>query len=239
MIHQQNKIKESKRIYKAKYSQFDDFDAYSTQYASNLIKKNKSGSTLLELGCSEGIMTRHLIDTFNVLAVDGRADSTQHIKKLFGNKVKTRTSLFEDLKLKSSYSDIVLSHVLEHVAEPVALLKKAKRWLLKNGRIHVIVPHSNSLHRLLAYYLGFINKPNSLTKQDISVGHRRVYSRQEIYSHIQKAGLKIIYKQGVLLKPFPNQIMLLLGKSINMLLLKMGKYLPQIAGEIYIICEIK
>ncbi len=230
------KTKEKRRISKAKYSSFNDFDAFVTKYIALLIQKNRAGKKLLELGCADGVMTQYLIRDFDVTAVDGWLEGVEEIRKKFGKKIKTRACLFEEFKTKEKYSDIVISHVLEHVENPPGLLKRTKKWLAPNGKIHIAVPHGHSVHRLLATAIGYIKKPNQLTKQDLEGGHRRVYLWSELESDIKKADLQIVHSESMLIKFLPNSLMLRLGSTIINFLVRLGKYFPKIAGEIYLVC---
>lgn len=231
------KTKEKRRIFKSKYSSFNDFDAFATKYTALLIQKNRAGKKLLELGCADGIMTQHLIRNFNVTAVDGWPGGIEEIRRKFGKKVKTRVCLFEEFKTKEKYSDIVISRVLEHVENPPELLLKAKKWLAPNGKIHIVVPHGHSLHRLLATVIGYIKKPTQLTKKDLEAGHRRIYLLTDLESDVEKAGLIIIHTEGILIKLLPEDLMLRLGKTIINFLVRLGGYFPKIAGEIYLVCS--
>ncbi len=228
--------KEKQRISSAKYSSFNSFDAFAIKHAAWLIHKNRADKKLLELGCADGIMTQYLIKDFDVTAVDGWQKGVNKIRKRFGKKVKTHTCLFEEFKTKKIYSDIVISHVLEHIENPPELLTKAKKWLAPNGKIHIVVPHGHSLHRLLATAIGYLKKPNQLTKKDLETGHRRVYLLFELQSDVKKAGLKIIHTEGILIKPLPDFWMLYFGKVIINFFVRLGKYFPKIAGEIYLVC---
>ncbi len=236
MSTQKWKTKEKRRISKARYSSFNGFDAFTTKYIALLIQKNRAGKKLLELGCADGIMTQHLIRNFDVTAVDGWLEGVEEIKRKFGKKVKTRVCLFEEFKTKEKYNDIVISHVLEHVKNPPELLLKAKKWLAPNGRIHIVIPHGHSLHRLLATAIGYIKKPNQLTQQDLRGGHRRVYLWSELESDTKRAGLQIVHSESMLIKFLPSPLMLRFGSRVINFLVRLGKYFPKIAGEIYLVC---
>lgn len=227
--------KEKLRISGASYDSFDEFDAYSIEHTAKLIIRYRAGNKLLEVGCGEGLMTQYLLNNFEITAIDGREEGIKKVKKRFGKKVKAKTTLFEQFSTKEKFTDIVVAHVLEHVGDPVALLKRTKKWIAHGGKIHIIVPHANSLHRLIASTSRILNKPTDLTSHDKKAGHRRVYLLQALESDIKAAGLKVIYEQGVLVKPLPSPLMLPFGKTIINYFVKLGKYFPKIAGEIYII----
>lgn len=240
MLSENWKRKEKKLIYRtnANYDTFNDLDAYPRRYEASLIVKNKAGNKALELGCGSGVMTRDLIDHFDSFTVvDIWGPGMKKVKKTYGKRVKTHVAFIEEFKTKEKFSDIIISSTLEHVENPVLVLKKARDFLAPDGKIHIVVPHGRSLHRLIATTMGYLKKPNQLTKYDKRVGHRRIYIIKQLESDIKRSGLKIIHSEGVLIKFLPGHQMLLLGTSIINFFVKLGKYFPKIAGEIYIICS--
>lgn len=220
-----------------KYDSFGDFDAYVIKYASSLIVKNRAGRKLLELGCGEGVMTQELIRDFDVIAVDGWKEGIKRMKKKLGSKVEAHLSLFEEFEPKKTFSDIVLAHVLEHVANPTTLLKKTKDWLSPGGRIHIVIPNGNSLHRHVGVELGLLKKHHDFTEKDKAAGHRRVYLAETLRKDIEKIGLKLIHAEGVLLKPLSSAQMLKFPPKLIWAFIRLGKKFPEIAGELYVVCK--
>ena len=70
--------------------------------------------------------------------------------------------------------------------------------------LHIVVPNAYSLHRRLALAMGIISKVTDFSERDIVLGHRRVYIKNLLLSHLRKAGLRSISFEGILLKPLPN-----------------------------------
>ena len=90
-----------------------------------------------------------------------------------------------------------MEHILEHVDEPVNLIKKAKNWLVDDGVILIGVPNAFSIHRLAAVKMGLLKSPFELNERDFKLGHQRVYSLDALENDIYKANLKIIEKGGI------------------------------------------
>jgi 2-polyprenyl-3-methyl-5-hydroxy-6-metoxy-1,4-benzoquinol methylase len=98
--------------------------------------------------------------------------------------------------------------VLEHLDDPVKSLLDMRDWLSENGRLVIVVPNRNSLHRQLAVLMGLQPKLETLSARDHLVGHQRVYSLNLLKKDIKKAGYKIDEELGFFLKPLPNSMML-------------------------------
>ena len=111
----------------------DDLRRYS--YIKNKIK-NKS---VLDFGCGIGTflsLAKKVASEFN-----GYEVNIPLIKKL-NNRFKLFTSLDS---INKSYDFITMFHVLEHLPDPIIVLKKIRNNLKKNGKIIIEIPHSKDL----------------------------------------------------------------------------------------------
>lgn len=236
------RLREKKRLdnvadcYKPQKERFENI---RLNYLAKTIMPKVKGPAVLEMGCSAGIMTKILADTFSeVSVVDGSEKYIECAKKMVKkNSVKFFHSLFEDFTPEEKFNDIIMSHILEHIESPVLILKKAKKWLSAGGRIHIAVPNASSLHRIAGQKMGVIKKLNDLSENDKRVGHRRVYIKDSLEKDIKKAGLKAVCFEGIFLKPLSSSQMD--GWSGNLLdaFFEMGKIFPEYCSVIYIICK--
>lgn len=203
-------------------------------YSYISIKPFFAGETCLEMGPADGEMTRFLQVDFNKLDVVDASEKYVEAAKKLGKNIEGYTSLFEEFKPERKYDTIIMSHVLEHVQDPVMVLKKAKGWLNQNGRIIAVVPNGDSLHRQLGVKLGMLEQKTQLNDQDIEIGHRRVYIRESLETDIKKAGLKTVSKGGIFLKLLSNNQMLAF-KDDDLIdgMFELGKDFPQFCSEIY------
>ena len=148
------------------------------------------------------------------------------------------TSLFEDFKPARQYDNIVLGHVLEHVQDPVEILKLSSSWLSGDGLILAAVPNSHSIHRQAAVLMGLLETEKQLNETDKKNGHRRVYDIETLEKDFVDAGLRIIERGGYWLKPEHNAfINANWSESMVDAFLKLGEKYPEIAGEIYVIAQ--
>ena len=85
-------------------------------------------------------MTAHLARAFpDLTLVEGAEAFCADLRQRFPAVTVVR-SLFEDFVPAELYDTIILGHVLEHVENPVDLLRKAGSWLADGGVICCAVP---------------------------------------------------------------------------------------------------
>jgi 2-polyprenyl-3-methyl-5-hydroxy-6-metoxy-1,4-benzoquinol methylase len=213
-----------------------DFDRRMVQFRYQSLSPYLRGPNGLELGSAEGEMTRLLLPHFQSLTVvDGAGDLLARIPNAPSlHKVR---SLFEEFQPALRFDTIVMEHVLEHVADPVALLRRAGTWLAPRGRVLVGVPNANSIHRLAAVKMGLLTHPGQLNERDLQLGHRRVYTTDSLRTHIEAGGLHIAERGGVFLKPLSNsQIEAHWDERMIEGFHQLGRDFPDHAAEIFAVC---
>ena len=212
----------------------------TTSYCGEIFRRHMVNGSVLELGPAEGISTAVLYPYFkDYTVVDGADFFVEALKNKYP-EMKGYASLFEDFKPTRAYDNIVLGHVLEHVENPVDILKLCKKWV-DNGnpnRILAAVPNAKSIHRQAAVVMGMLKSEYQLNETDIKNGHRRVYDLEKLKKDFVSAGLKIIASGGYWLKPLSNgQINEYWDEAMIDSFLKLGEKYPEIAGEIYVVAE--
>ncbi|MBI4320671.1 MAG: class I SAM-dependent methyltransferase [Chloroflexi bacterium] len=197
------------------------------------------GGSALELGCSTGLMTSLLARVVGRLVIcEGSSVNIEIACQRVAPAANLSYihSLWEEFNPDRSFDDIVLAGALEHVADPVSILTRAAGWLSPFGRIHVVVPNARSLHRRVGKYMGCLGELHDLNESDVRIGHRRVYDRDSLLSHIHQAGLSVLHWEGILLKPLSNAQMQGWSESLVRALHEVGRELPDYCGEIYACC---
>ena len=146
--------------------------------------------------------------------------------------------MFENYDPNEQFYTIIMAHILEHVKDPILILKKAKNWLRDDGVILIDVPNANSIHRQAGVKMGLLKSVDELNKLDKKLGHRRVYTWETLKRDIESAGLKIKKMGGVFLNPLTNaQIEKWFTEEMMDAFYELGKEYPEIAAEIYAVCE--
>lgn len=214
-----------------------DFDKRLIRYRYETIKPKFIGKHCLELGPAEGEMTQFLINDFEKLTVvEGSHELLEKIQDM-PNLIKVH-SLFEDYEPDKLFDTIILEHVLEHVDNPVDLLKLVKRWLNPEGRLFLGVPNANSIHRLAAVKMELLSEPSQLNSRDIALGHRRVYTPATFIKDVEKSGLNVDEWGGVYFKPLSNaQIQDNWSEEMIEGFFKLGQDFPEFAAEIFVVCS--
>jgi len=230
-----NKLNNIARIYKKFENNIEFF--YADKHL-DVILSNIKGDDVLEVGCSVGIMTRRLAKIFpKLIVVDASDKLIKYVSNLVKNNINFVVSLFENFKTDKKFDDVIMANLLEHVKNPVIVLKKARNILNNNGKIHIIVPNANSLHRKIGKELGILKELTSFSDGDKKLKHKRVYTKKTLENDIKKAGLNILKSEGIFLKPFSDNQMEKFDKKILNALFEVGKELPDYCSTLYLICK--
>ena len=232
-------INKLNRVAKA-YDQFENnIEFFYADKHIDVILENIKGIEILEVGCSIGIMTRKLSGfLFNVTVVEASKKLIEYVKKIKGiDDIIFVQSLFEDFKTKNKFSDIIMANLLEHVENPILILKKAKSLLENDGLVHIIVPNANSIHRKIGKEIGMLKETTSFSSGDKKLGHRRVYTKETLIEDILKSGLKIDKIRGIFLKPFSDSQMEKFDKKVLNALFEIGKEVPEYCSTLYFVCS--
>ena len=206
------------------------------------LRKGNHGTNALELGPAEGTMTELLYSYFNELTViDCDIDFCKMLEKRFPH-LEVWNNTFEnieiDLQTLQPFDNIIITHVLEHVDNPKALLEKFKNYLSEEGKLLITVPNSHSLHRQLGVSMGLLKHEKELNETDLKLGHKRVYDLSQLQQIVIEAGLKVINSGGYWLKMQPNkELENNYNKEIIQAHMQLGERYPNIAAEIYVIAS--
>jgi 2-polyprenyl-3-methyl-5-hydroxy-6-metoxy-1,4-benzoquinol methylase len=212
--------------------------AASIARAFKVMKPHLKPGSILELGPAEGLMTAMLLGAGGpVTVVEGSRAFCDQIKAAHP-QVDTVHSLFEDYAPAGRFDNIILGHVLEHVVDPVALLRQAQTWLAPGGTIFAAVPNARSLHRQAAVIMGLLPSEDALNESDLQHGHRRVFTPETFRNCFYQAGLKVEVFGGYWLKPLANsQIEANWTDAMVEAFMDLGERYPDVAGEIYVVAS--
>jgi 2-polyprenyl-3-methyl-5-hydroxy-6-metoxy-1,4-benzoquinol methylase len=237
-----NKSQEKLRLKKLspQFSSEEGFNSRLISFRYEVLAPFYRGTTCLELGSADGQGTKHLLNYFDkIIAVDGSKEYIRKIKKQFpGDRVTAIHALFEELILPEKYDTVILAHILEHVDNPVEIIKIGKKFLKKEGVLLIDVPNANSINRLVGVKMGLLKDKYELHSGDIRIGHRRVYDFESLEKDIHNAGMKVTSKGGVYFKPVANdQIEKFWTEDMVQGFLKLGEDYPELCSDIYMVCE--
>lgn len=199
----------------------------------------------LELGSFKGEFTEKYLPYFDdVTCVEASDDAVAEANKRLGDKAKTYTAMFEDVELPEKYDDIVMTHVLEHVDDPVKVLKRVNdEWLSDNGRFFLACPNANAASRQIAVKMGLISNNSAVTDAEAAHGHKITYTLDTLERDAKAAGLKVIYRSGVFFKALANfqwdQILDtdVISKEYLDGCYQLGHQYPDLCSSIFLVCE--
>lgn len=196
------------------------------------------GASCLELGPAEGTFSAVLAERFDDLTL---VDGSERFCAMLRERLPSATvvhALFEDYEPGRRFGTIVLGHVLEHVDDPPALLRRARAWLEPGGRLFAAVPNARSVHRQAAVLMGLLAEEHELNETDHRLGHRRVYDPESFRAEFHAAGFEIEVFGGFWLKPVSNaQIEASWTPEMLDAFMRIGERYPDIAAELYVIAR--
>jgi 2-polyprenyl-3-methyl-5-hydroxy-6-metoxy-1,4-benzoquinol methylase len=227
-----------------KYAYGFDFDVMHPFMLKSFIPFFKEGN-FLELGSFKGDFTRRFLPHFNeITCVEASDEAIAIAKKEFGDRVNFINALFETVTLPNKYDNIVLTHVLEHLDNPVAIMKRINdEWLSDNGRFFLVCPNANAPSRQIAVKMGLISHNSAVTPAEKEHGHNITYTLDTLERDAKAAGLKVVHRSGIFFKALANfQWDRLLGTDIiSQAYLEgcyeLGQQYPDLCSSIFLMCE--
>ena len=180
---------------------FTEYNRVLGYYQAKACLEHARGSSLLDIACGDGTVTAMLAPGFTrVVGVDASSNHLELAKKALPN-AEFHETLIEDFETQERFSTVTMLNLLEHVFDPIRVLKKASSLLADDGILLVHVPNAYAINRRLAVLMGTLTECEELSPFDIEIaGHRRSYSLKSLCADIYKAGLKIVNTGGVFYK---------------------------------------
>jgi 2-polyprenyl-3-methyl-5-hydroxy-6-metoxy-1,4-benzoquinol methylase len=227
-----------------RYAYGFDFDVMHPFMLRSFAAFFRPGS-VLELGSFKGDFTCRLLAHFSdVTCVEASGEAISEARRRCGDAVEFMHSTFESAVLPRRYDHIVLSHVLEHLDDPVGILKRVNdEWLAERGRLFLACPNANAPSRQIAVKMGLIGHNSAVTPAEAEHGHRRTYALDTLERDARAAGLEVIHRGGVFFKAFANfQWDRLLETDIVSAeylegCYQLGQQYPDLCASVFLVCE--
>lgn len=227
-----------------KYAYGFDFDVMHPYMIKSFEPFFKIGS-LLELGSFKGDFTKRFLGYFDdITCVEASESAIEEARRKLGDKVSLVHSRFETANLAKRFDNIVLTHVLEHLDNPVLVLKRInEEWLTEGGRLFLVCPNANAPSRQIAVKMGLVAHNTAVTPAEAEHGHRRTYTLDTLEKDAVDAGLKVVYRSGIFFKALANfQWDRLLNTDIISKeyldgCYKVGQQYPDLCSSIFLLCE--
>jgi len=228
----------------AKYAYGFDYDVMHPFMIKSFEPFFNQGS-LLELGSFKGDFTRRFLPYFDdVTCVEASNVAIEEASKKLGGNVKFINALFEKATLPKRYDNIVLTHVLEHLDDPVLVLKRINdEWLAEDGRFFLVCPNANAPSRQIAVKMGLISHNAAVTPAEAEHGHRCTYTLDTLERDAVAAGLKVVHRSGIFFKALANfqwdRLLQtdIISKEYLEGCYKLGQQYPDLCSSIFLMCE--
>ncbi len=150
--------------------------------ASVMFLDGRSLGSLLDVGCGEGSLLEQMqLLGWKVTGVEPDREAVR-IAKDRGLSVVQGTA--EDIDFpEESFDAVTLNHVIEHVHDPIKVLKRCRRLLRKNGRLVIKTPNVNSLgHQIFGVSWMPLDPPR----------HLNLFSARSLGRCAKRAGLDLL-----------------------------------------------
>jgi len=246
-----NKEQIDKGISKYHYAfDFDVMHPFMIKACSSFFRNGN----VLELGSHKGKFTERLLPFFNdITCIEASSDAVEEAKKKVKDwsthpgphkDIYVYNDLFENVSLPNKYDNIIMTHVLEHLDNPILVLKRINdEWLSEDGRFFLICPNGNAASRQIAVKMGKIKNNNEVTESEKSHGHTITYTLDTLERDARAGGLKIINRTGIFFKALSNfqwDKLLetdIVSKEYLEGCYELGQQYPDLCSSIMLVCE--
>jgi 2-polyprenyl-3-methyl-5-hydroxy-6-metoxy-1,4-benzoquinol methylase len=147
------------------------------------------GKSILDVGCGSGLLSKTLLDKgYDVMVIDNDRKAIDIAKK---KGIRGFVADINDWKTDEKLDCIILADVLEHVDDDKSIMRKVYSMLKPHGCFILNVPSYQFL----------------FGKHDVSLGHKRRYSDNELKNKLKDSGFKIEYRRHWNLLALPITIL--------------------------------
>ena len=201
-------------------------------YPRRVLLNSPQAHSLLELGLGHG----HTVEIFSKhfdrhVILEGSPAVIDGFKGKYPEcRAEIVETYFEDFATTERFDVIVMGFVLEHVEDPLSIIRRFREFLAPGGKLFVAVPNAEVLNRRLGNLAGMLPDMEALSAHDLQLGHRRYYTVATLSQEIMTAGYAIEKIEGIYLKPFTTRQVMSLGLSEAVLdaLCEVGVVYPEL-----------
>jgi 2-polyprenyl-3-methyl-5-hydroxy-6-metoxy-1,4-benzoquinol methylase len=227
-----------------KYAYSFDYDVLHPYMVKSFEPFFRLGN-ILELGSFQAEFTKRLIPHFpDITCVEASTEAIKEARKKLPNNVEIIEGLFEEVQLSRRYDNIVLTHVLEHIDDPVLVLRRVNQeWLSDDGYLFLVCPNANAPSRQIAVKMGLITHNSAITPAEREHGHRITYTLDTLERDARAAGLQVVHRSGIFFKALANfqWDRLLNTDIISPAYLEgcyqLGHIYPDLCSSIFLVCK--
>lgn len=183
-----------------------DFDneILLTWYPQRVLHHAGGARSLLELGLGHGYTTDIFSHHFaRHVVLEGSPAVIRNFRDKHPDcRAEIVETWFESFATDERFDVIVMGFVLEHVDDPLLILRRFRDFLAPGGQMFLAVPNAEALNRRLGQLAGLLDDVTTLSENDLLHGHKRFYSVATFSADIALAGCGVDRLEGIYLKPF-------------------------------------
>ncbi len=188
-----NFFKESSADYQKHLGKSKKLQAFLREL--KILKRHKPKGKLLDIGCATGVfLDMAQKEGFDAYGVELSDYASKYAEEKF--KLNVFNGKLEDSKFKKKMFDVItMWDFIEHVPDPVGILKKARELLKDDGIIVIQTTNDDSFMCKAADAIykitgGLISKPSELVHPIHHITH---FSRKTLLNMIKNVGLKPVH----------------------------------------------
>jgi 2-polyprenyl-3-methyl-5-hydroxy-6-metoxy-1,4-benzoquinol methylase len=236
--------KEMRDVPERKYAYGFDFEVMHP-FMMRAFEPFFRNDNVLELGSFRGDFTRRLAERFaDVTCVEASEEAAAAAAAALGKQATILRGTFETTALLRRFDNVVLTHVLEHLDDPVGVLKRINdEWLTDQGRLFLVCPNANAPSRQIAVKMGLIASNAAVTPAEREHGHRITYTLDTLERDARAAGLKVVHRSGIFFKALANfqwdRLLAtdIISKEYLQGCYELGQVYPDLCSSIFLLCE--
>jgi hypothetical protein len=199
--------------------------------------------TVLEVGCGLDTFANHWRDAERFVVVEPRAGFAATARSHTAGRpdVQVVEAMLEDAAdgLVPGFDLIVLSGLLNEIADCRPLLNAVAGLCGPATTVHVNVPNARSLHRLLAVRMGLIASVSEMSDAQKAFQQPWIFTMESLVALVESCGFRVRESGSYFVKPFTHAQMqaLLDGGFLTPQMLEgfwnLAQDLPQNGSEIF------
>lgn len=234
------------------YTRDYGFERWQVEYRRRAVLQHTAqhhSGCVLEVGCGlEPLFVAaptarrwHVVEPSAVFAAAAREHARVRPEvEVIEGYLETSLETLAEAGAREPFSLIVVSGVLQEVADPAPFLGAIRALCTADTIVHVNVPNALSLHRTTAVAMGLLTDVHQQSARGQTLQQRVVYDADSLRHEMERAGFRVVAGGGILLKPFEHSRMLaameagLLTTAHLDAYAALGEQLPALASEIWV-----